>query len=375
MDTHVVTDLSLPAQASGRSLRQIISVAHLWAGLICGIPAAAIAITGAVVMLRHQRPITIEAATYITPPSIDAILAAAQKAIPGGAAPQQYQPATPTFPAVVQYGVAPTQYNPRGIARILIDPVSLAIVPDSEPPTSAFTVFARNFHVNLLAGNTGRVLVGAVGALMLVLGVSGLVQWWPKPGRWREAFLIRGRGSALIILREIHGAAGIWGLIVFLFVAGSGAIIAFPAAPPPAPPPSPNAQANVALSPAPPSADAAVTIAMTARPDAVLRQVDLPRAPGGAFRIGLSRVGDVSLAPMMSVSVDGAATRVIAVADPAELPLPDRLRTWLRPMHEGGGVGWVWWTLVLISSILPTVFICSGTAMWLIKRRNRARVR
>lgn len=355
--------------AVGRwNIRFLANRLHLWAGLICGVPAAAIAVTGAVVALRHQRPTPVLEQMFVAPPSIDALLASAIAALPPETKPQQYQPATRSFPAVVQYGVARTETNPRGISRILIDPVDLRVVPDQTPPSSRLIVLVRNFHVNVLAGDVGRTIVGAIGAVMAFLALSGMIQWWPRSGRWREALFTSGRGSVLRTLREIHGTIGAWFLIVFLFVAASGFILAFPAAPPT---PTPVNDAPSASSSGPPSADMAVTRAIAAVPGTILRQVDLPRAPGDGFRVGLSRPGADVLAPMIFVTVDGSASRVQSIMDPDQLPLAQYLRLWIRPMHEGAGVGWVWWVPVLASSVLPALFIISGIVIWALKGRAR----
>src|SRR5438477_655925 len=50
------------------------------------------------------------------------------------------------------------------------------------------------------------------------------------------------------------------------------------------------------------------------------------------------------------------------------------LRAFVRNLHTGSGLGWIWWLPVLASGLLPLLFILSGTSLWLIKRRNRARM-
>ena len=57
-------------------------------------------------------------------------------------------------------------------------------------------------------------------------------------------------------------------------------------------------------------------------------------------------------------------------------PLPyqlagDRAAQWIRWIHEGGELGPVWRTVVLLTGIFPTIFAMTGLLMWLRGRRQR----
>ena len=59
-------------------------------------------------------------------------------------------------------------------------------------------------------GRDGRTFVGWLGVAMLVLGLTGLVLWWPKRGQWKYAFFVRRTATGLRFHRELHAATGIW---------------------------------------------------------------------------------------------------------------------------------------------------------------------
>src|SRR5207302_1046831 len=83
-------------------------------------------------------------------------------------------------------------------------------------------------HGNLLMGRAGRVYVGWLGLAVLVLGISGLILWWPRRQRWRAAFLVKRGARGLRLYRDLHGAIGIWTFVVFITVSFSGVCLAFP---------------------------------------------------------------------------------------------------------------------------------------------------
>ncbi len=89
--------------------------------------------------------------------------------------------------------------------------------------------FAHQLHGNfLMSREVGRPLVGWLGVAMCILGVTGLVLWWPKRGQWKYAFFVRSTATGLRFHRELHAATGIWIFVVFMAVSFSGVVIAWP---------------------------------------------------------------------------------------------------------------------------------------------------
>jgi uncharacterized iron-regulated membrane protein len=337
------------------ALRRLFGTLHLWIGVVIGIPAAVLGFTGIWLMAIHPLPDVASATTFAPVPSIDKVIAAAMAAAPQGAVPVQVDMAPMGRPVSVRFAE-------HGGMRVQVDPETLAIVPNA--PASGINRIIHDLHGGFMAGREGRPLVGIVGLAMCGLCVSGLVLWWPRRGRWRAAFTVSGRGNTVMVLREIHGAAGIWGLIVFFIISFTGVVVAF--SPEGSGAPGGGGHAR----PAELVADDAVAAAMAGIPNAVPRSVALPRGEGGGYRVTVSRIGDDRAVPPLVVAVDATGTQVESVHDSAEEAL-----AWARPVHKGGAMGWVWWVLTLLSGALPIIFAVTGISMWLIKRGNRARVR
>jgi len=69
------------------------------------------------------------------------------------------------------------------------------------------------------------------------------------------------------------------------------------------------------------------------------------------------------------VYVNPYSGHVAAVRDPVTLSGPDTFMAWQRPLHDGEGLGPIWRVLVFLSGFLPLLFVITGAAMWIKKRR------
>ena len=375
---------------SGAAIRRFLGFVHLWVGLICGLPFIALGISGSVLMLGHDLPIT--GMAHSNTNNLAALVEAAKPGAPEGARPISVDlPSTHGDPALVRFalprndGAAPAP-GPRGGISVLVDPTTMTVQKNEAQGAGGLMRFMHDIHGRMLIeGPSGRSLVGWLGVFMTFLGLSGIVLWWPKPHQWRNAFTFGFGRFGLKFNRDMHGAVGIWGLIVFLIVSFSGVYIAFPL--------TLNdvfgagkvvreargfQGSPVKVAPiegeTPIEIDDAVALARGDVSDALVRQVQLPAAPNQPYRVIMSRAGDGNNAPRVTVFVDQWAKRVAEVRDPRQYSAADTFLTWQRPLHTGLGLGWIWWSLVFLSGFLPLLFVITGFSMWFIKRRNKRRV-
>ncbi|TWB56326.1 PepSY-associated TM helix domain-containing protein [Nitrospirillum viridazoti] len=382
---------------------------HLWVGLILGLPLLALGLSGTVLVIEPElraafTPSLPAAPADAAPHSVTEVVAAAAAALETsgapGARPASYAaPSAPGGTATVRFqaqrrmpqggehahgqGGAANRAPGGGMPGISvhIDPVTLAVV--STPGLDATIGWIHRLHGNMLIQDrSGRNLVGYLGVIMTALGVTGLVLWWPRPGQWRQSFIVRKTAKGARFHRELHGAAGIWGLVVFLVVSVTGVAIAFPqtiaagigAVLPMAaqtqgfavPKVTPRDGAD------PAGVDEAVAIALAAshRPGLALRGTSLPQSPDQAIRVVLAPPGG-DAPSAVTLMVDPWARQVVEVRDPSAQAAGNKVTGWMRPLHEGEGLGPVYRVLVALSGLLPTLFAITGTSMWWIKRRNR----
>jgi uncharacterized iron-regulated membrane protein len=382
-------------------LKRILSFLHLWCGLLLFVPLVALGLSGSVLVFHDE----IDRWSGTAPPaasgagparSVAEIIEAARAAVPVGATATAVRiPEVPGEPATVRFANrrdpdAPPVQGPPGIAGtapVYVDAATLELLGTGQvlaPGGSrSFTRLMHDLHGNLLiGGRTGREVVGWFGVVMLFLGVSGIVMWWPRRGQWKRGFTVRWRASAQTLNRDLHGAVGIWLWLVFIIISFSGTYIVFPQ--------TFNAPLLALFDGKTAPAPNAVQIAAPARgaermaPDAVvalareaaggnveLRSLFFPARPNQPFRVGLAAPGTPHGAPAITAFVDPYAGTVIELRDPRRYTFAETLMAWQRPVHYGEGLGWVWKILTFISGLLPLLFVITGFVLWWSKRRNR----
>jgi uncharacterized iron-regulated membrane protein len=368
-----------------RVLRQI----HLWIALTLCLPMVVVGLTGSILVYRK------EIAALVNPPpppltcatgkahTVAEIIKAVQVGIGKDFRPFLYEsPSEPGQPATVRLitheGVAA---RPR-VIEVLVDPVSLNFVERHSKAFPGLLLTVLRLHGNLLMGRAGRAYVGWLGVAMLALGVSGLILWWPRWNRWRAAFVVKRGARGLRLYRDLHGAVGIWTYVVFITVSFSGVYFSFP---------QPIGAGIRTLLPSRQTSspgpilriegaqridvDRAIAIAQSAAPGAQLRSITPSPRPDQPYRVSLARPGDDHGAPEITALIDPWSAKLIELIDPSRFAPAQTVLAWQPVLHFGQGLGWVWRLLVCLSGLLPAVFAVTGVAMWLIKRRARARVR
>ncbi|WP_300295560.1 PepSY domain-containing protein [Ferrovibrio sp.] len=399
-----------------RSLRYWLEQIHLWTGLILLLPLVMMGITGSVLVYAHDlehlfgqdEPQATAAGEWRSPAELIEAATAANSE-PGRIPIAVRWPAEPGEPAAVRLsrpgmaderpamrnagpagaGQAPGQVQaaiPRvspfaGSLQILLDPVTAQPMGTQQAMTG-WVRFFHDLHGHLfIPGGLGRDLVGYLGIAMLVLGCTGLVIWWPRNGQWKAAFTIRKGAKGLRLHRDLHGAVGIWSLLLFMLVNFTGVYLAFPQ------------QISVAVNAVFPGRDMraamfqarvepvrggsriglteGLALAQEKVPDARFLNAFLPTRPDQALRIGLVRGTPEDGAPGITVLIDPWRAQVIDVFDPKTFSAGEAIIAWQRALHYGTGLGGVYKFLVFVSGVIIPLFAVTGFFMWWIKRRNR----
>ncbi|WP_290869077.1 PepSY domain-containing protein [Aquabacterium sp.] len=285
-------------------------------------------------------------------------------------------PLKPGEPIVARY-MKPVESADRAFAPLMVwvDPYTAVVGHEAiwgdEPLTWLY-----DLHYSLLLDLDGRQLVGALGVLMTVSLVSGLVLWWPRSGGWPQAWRFK-RGAA--IERQVydwHKLTGLASAVVLLMLAATGMALTWhqplamalhrvgPVFHPPA---------VVVKGPPVVSLAQAVSLAGQCFPQARLRWVESAPVGGGLIRVQLWQVGEPSRRfPRTQVWVDAATAEVVAVRDGLQDSPADTLMAWLHPLHNGEVAGWPGRILVLLSGLAPVPLGLTGWLRWRHKARARA---
>jgi uncharacterized iron-regulated membrane protein len=375
------------------TLRQTLFSVHMWIGLILGLLLAALGLSGSLLVYDDALANLINppprATTAGEPLPLSMIQDIAGETVGGHGQMQIFLPQNPGEAISVRVGGISAMGNMPGInnggdrpkgerrrhregggeggagrgLQIFIDPVSGEVLGTRAALLPPILIFAHQLHGNFLMGRDGRSLVvGWLGVAMLILGISGLVLWWPRRGQWKYAFLVRPTAQGLRFHRELHAATGIWIFFIFMAVSFSGVVLAWPqtlgANPPgfnPRAVPTVEATDGKRL-----GATEAVIAASAAVPGLSPRSVTIPARPDQAISVNYLSNGAIGA----TVFVDPYRGKVISVRDPSA-----NVMAWMRPVHQGS-LGPVWQFLVFLSGLIPSLFVVTGMIMWWKKRRR-----
>jgi uncharacterized iron-regulated membrane protein len=363
-----------PAGAVKRTVRTL----HLWAGIALCLPMILIGLSGSALLVQREILWLSAPAAVANGPiqPLSRIVAAAQASM--DVKPNWMEiPRAPGQAAAVQFIVS---NRPNRTVEVLVDPVSLKLLGSSElirrGPIMAFIVRIHEFL--MMPDRIGLPAVGWTAVAMTFMALSGIILWWPRKGRWLAAFLVKRGARGLRLHLDLHHAAGIWGLLIFLVLSVSGIYLAFPqtvsgavrAAFPAVeskakaiPPGFPKTW------PIPP--EEAVAIAKAAVPDADPVGILLPRTPKALLMVQMETRGFTPSIPPITVAFDPDDMGTVHIDDPRNYPLPDRVLNLLYALHFSVGVGSVWTFLVFLSGLLPLFLAVTGLTIWWTKRARR----
>ena len=360
-----------------RSFRDGLLQVHLWLALILCVPMIVIGISGSALLL--QREILAASIPSAGAPGksqpIPRIVAAAQRSAPAGMIANRVElPARDGAASSVRF--RPREEGGASI-DVYVDPVSLKILGTSEVvergPVLAFLITIHAFLA--MPPPIGLPFVGWTGVIMTLMGLSGLVLWWPRKGQWRRGFLIRRGTRGLNFYFDLHRVAGIWGLLVFLAVSVSGIYLTFPQKIGPfvkahlsgedtVTKPQPGYIPRTgAIGP-----DEAIALARSAVPNARVSGLELPGTEK-SFVVELEPQGFAPAEPHVVVVLDADTAELSYIDDPRNYSFPDQLLNWQHLLHFGVGLGLLWKVLVFLSGLLPLLLAITGLTVWWKKRQ------
>lgn len=362
------------------SPRVIVRRVHLWLGLTVGILFAFTGLTGSVLVFY---------------PAIDAAVNPALRAVPAGARPVSWQAVAdvlrrehPTrtgawrIEVTEDGGAIPVRYyRPKetadhDFAPLLawVDPVRLTTIRTGFWGDTLVT-WIYDLHYRLLLDKPGGIAMGIAGIVMLVLIVSGVWAWWPRPGGWWRALRFKRDAAPIRRLYDWHKLGGLAGLLLLLIVTATGVMLDLPDQFRPLIAHVSPLYRLPALKIEPRRAtipiDQLIAVARRRFPDGTLAWIETPANATAPVRINLARPGEPSRRfPRTNVWLDPHGGRIVAARDGRAESGGDTVLNWLHPLHGGEAFGVVGRLLVLAAGLIPFLLFATGLLRW---RRRTAR--
>jgi uncharacterized iron-regulated membrane protein len=366
-------------EGAWRTFRRCLQTVHLWLGLILCIPIVVIGVSGSALLLQSDYLSRSFPSTTATGPK-QSIMRAIEVALAAGPANSRLGRVDLSLsdgnPVTVQ--LQPPGRRVRAV-RIYVDPVSLEVLGTQKVvPRGEALGFLIGIHSFLMMKPyVGVKFVGTLGVVMTLMGITGLVLWLPKKGQWRRAFLVRRGARGLTLNLDLHHAAGIWTVGVFLVMSVSGVYLCFPKTFAdavhvvlPSGLGSGEPMAGFTPTPGPLDADMAVASAVTAVPDARAVAVQMPEQVGRPIVVFLetTRFGDATQ-PQILVTFDQTTGDVGYVDDPRYHGMAEKVVNLQNSLHYGAALGIFWKGMVFVSGFLPLFFAITGFNIWWARRR------
>jgi uncharacterized iron-regulated membrane protein len=208
-------------------IRRVNFQIHLWAGILLALYVSVIGITGSVLVFGLEIGRVVDADPW---PGLIEQKTAAPLA-------QVIENVTSAYPRARLISVmTPTRTEPVFIAtiqprrrlKIACHPVTGQLLGEV-PVRHSRLDWVYRLHEDLLGGRTGRVVNAVCAMALLLLVLTGLVNWWPGVKHVARALKIDFRRRWKRVNFDIHSAVGFWSFAFLIMWAVSGIYFTWPA--------------------------------------------------------------------------------------------------------------------------------------------------
>jgi uncharacterized iron-regulated membrane protein len=234
-----------------------------------------------------------------------------------------------------------------------------------------FLGYVRALHVRLGVGAIGRNILRWSAVATLLSAISGFYLWWPI-----KRISIHFREGPRRFWFDLHSVIGICSLLPLTLLATSGIVLGFEdqaasliykitkSAPTQIARSAHTATTGTSVI----DVDAAVAIARSCMPGAVLYRVQMPRY-GGLYRVELVYLSDRIAGSRNLVALDPSDGAVVSLSRSSDLSRGDWILAANEAVHTGSILGMPTRVLASLSSMIVFLQAVSGAFTWL--HRNR----
>jgi uncharacterized iron-regulated membrane protein len=344
--------------------KSTLKTIHTWIGIASGIFLSVIALTGSVILFRAEFERAALPASAAVDGSHRATLDDAARAItnlrPDAVIRRIRIPSESGGPYILQ-----VQSPGKRTERFVVDSSTTRVLGTIQPNWVDWMV---DLHRNLLAGTTGRSIVGGFGIVAFLLSATGLLMWCTGARNWRAWISVRRRGSTLRFNYELHRAAGLWAYAFLALISFTGIELAYPnmfrsavqsLTGKPATVRGPKDGGSTSRL----SLDEYVRVGRAAMADGIPVEIRLPEGAKGPVDLRLYRAGDLSPSGN-HVYLNPATGSVMMVDRIVDRPIGARFLAAMSPLHYaqfGGMTVKIAWALF---GLAPLLLFVTGLLAW-----------
>ena len=262
---------------------------------------------------------------------------------------------------------------------VAVNPHTGAITRDE--PVSGWPVqWLYKVHQQLLAGDTGHIIVGISAIALLFFAITGLWMWWPGRRHLRRGLTVSFSNGAYRGFRDAHRVGGaLAGSVLFMsactgivlvwfssfqsFAGMFGAVARKPSA-------SVVERSGASLLPI----DAVIERARERFGDAPIKSVRFPGLHGRVVSVYFVDVGNSRPRATNQIMLNGYSGETLHTYEAAKAPAANRTLDWVLPVHTGEFLGFPGRILLLLAAVALQALAITGLLQWWQRRQRRRTV-
>ncbi|MGL5831913.1 MAG: PepSY-associated TM helix domain-containing protein [Waterburya sp.] len=360
-----------------KQARNVVFIAHRYIGLVVGFLAAAIALTGSLLIIHGWTAPLFEQKVIITPKgeplTITAIASMVQSAFPKLTLESLEVPKELTEPITAWWVAAGDKYSSAPI-----NPYTGELLTQPKPD-SAYTTFLWNVHINLLGGEKGAYVAGIVGLLTTILAITGIILW-PGWRRLASGFKIKWNAKVKRLNFDLHKVVGIIAAVFLSMAMFTGFIwnygtwttpAIYAATFSPQPPKETELVSKIVPGKTPIKlTESLIQKASAALPEGKVTSIYFPTEPKGVFRVEKELPNEV----WVSAYIDRYSGEILKVdgLKTTKKSFGDHIMESFIPVHFGTFAGLPSRIFYVFVGLSPTILLITGFIMWRNRRQSKS---
>ncbi|MGF1540297.1 MAG: PepSY-associated TM helix domain-containing protein [Pleurocapsa sp.] len=359
---------------NSKQIRDVVFIAHRYIGLVVGLLAAAIALTGSLLIINGWTAPLFEPKVTITPAgepmAISALVTKAESVLPNLTLESLEIPEKPTESITAWWMDKKEKWT-----SAKINPYTGELLGQPKPD-SGYIDFLWSVHITLLGGEKGAYVAGLVGLLTTILCITGIVLW-PGWRRLANGFKIKWNAKAKRLNFDLHKVVGIIAAAFLSMAMFTGfiwnygtwttpVIYAATFSPQPA---EGNEPVSKVIPGKPPLkfTEEILQKANAALPEGKVTSIYFPTKPEGVFRVNKEVNGKE-----VNAAIDRYSGQIIKVNDlNTKKSLGDRVMDSFGPIHFGTFAGLPSRIFYVFVGLSPTFLLITGFIMWRLRKNKK----
>ena len=367
-----------------KTFKKVCLKIHLYGGLWFGVLLILLSLTGSILVFEHEidrflnhelLTLSKSAATATEPASIDESISEIRQSYPAKEIRFLNFPSDSSATIEAWLGGEP-EYT-----YVYVNPYS-AEITGSRTGNSSFTTFMHELHAHLLTGETGSIIVGISGIVLVLLCFSGIILWIPKAGKLLKSITVTFGKKFKRVNYDLHRSVGFWTCLLLLLFAVTGSALVFYTgsesllgtllnektenAAPPASKPQAHDITNIY--------ERALDKAKGLFPEARISFLYLPQSKTDVITVRMRQPAEWHPNGRTFVYLDRYSLEIRGIEDGLNTKTSTSIMNMMYPLHIGSFGGYLIKWIYFITGLAPALLTITGGIIWWLRKKKKKSV-